>query len=1252
MTESEQDLLNLNACCGGSRGRNAWENPSLTGMNQLPPHSRNIRSMATAYQTKKSINHAAVPPCVCLDSSALDGSPQRLPEIASENGWKFRLFPDPKSIPESYILPISADSSFCSKTTSVPSNWTMTSHKECCGVHDPPRYTNVKMPFDVLYPHVPDDNPTGVYRLEFSTLPHSWVRTGELHEETLQRRVVLHLGGVESCFFVYMNGQFVGMGKDSRLPSEFDVTPFMNCHTGKKPNGESELIMKQQGRKGTPVRDTNSKENVLAVIVVKWSDGCFLEQQDHWRGMGGIHRSVFLYSTPAEAYIEDVFCQADLMNVNQKDSHTFPQQYKGLLKIQARIGKDYSITRISGKNIYYNEQIEYQTGDITYRMVFQLYDSENSPIFEEPIDPTYEGNKFIIDAHLRSNLISFHVEVPGSILAWSDESPTLYRLEATLVQINPFSTNMLMNVDAVNCKIGFRSIEISNRELLINGQPVLIKGVNRHDHSSTRAKAVSLDEIRQDLLLMKEYNFNAVRTAHYPNDPYLYDLADEIGLYVVDEANIECHGHYDMICREHSFASAMLDRVQRMVIRDQNHPCIIGWSLGNEAGYSANHTMLYGWIKGYDNSRFIQYEGANRPQWGQLPHVYDREDSALGTDIVCPMYPTIDEMIEWADVIAPRINETRPFIMCEYAHAMGNSSGGLSDYWRVIKEKKGLQGGFIWDWQDQGLLQTDNNARVWHAYGGDFNDEPHDANFNINGMVSPERVPHPAMHEFKKCVQPVDFQLKNWSSQDGNLCFKLSVFNQRYFTTLDDLVGKWTLKIDGFAAAFGTFSLSKAVLPQKSVEITIPGVREEICDHDDRTGWDGAEFHLDIAAYVGTKGCISGEEVSTEQFSINDHMRMSSPDAKPLYLAKMLAGADATSCPTVTTSEDFVEISSHYSTVKFKQGSAGFEYFPHGSSNKTEHDSLMRDMAPSLFRAGTDNDGVKQLGDQFDDASKPLGRWLRLGLDCTTLEGVKFNVGSQKLGDQQEYPSVTINASIFGWPGKTRYEGIALAEKVSESKQYQHERIKIGGWQQRVTMKNNGCILIETKIALDDSMNDMPRVGIQFAVPSAMCQTSYFADGPHENYADRQSSAYAGVDEEVVPERPSTYVVPQEQGNRMNMRWLLLSESQPSFGQEFEAAKLICSENFDSMVSDKKGLLIVSSGKLLQFATSRCTDAKIFAARHTNELEPSKDTIYVRLDAAQRGLGTGSCGPQTLSEYQIDAGRYEVNFWLKPIGLY
>lgn len=400
--------------------------------------------------------------------------------IHSKNGWKFRLFPNPTSIPQSFISPSSSSSSSSVTNNNVdntctsvfvPSCWTLDeAAQQFSNVIDPPRYTNVQMPFDILYPHVPTNNPTGVYRLEFSTLPSTWVESQEI-----RRRVILHLGGVESCFFVYMNSHFVGMGKDSRLPSEFDITQYIHHH----PAVEEGL--------GNDTEETN---NTLVVIVLKWSDSSFLEQQDHWRGMAGIHRSVFLYSTPAEAYIEDVFCQAEITkfgpikhktespyhdSVFGRTYSTYRTLNKGRLKIQARIGRD-DRTRISGKNIYYNEEIECtRSNDITYRMVFQLFDMEWKAIFDEPIDPTYEGNKLVSNAHFRSNLISFYVTVPKEIYAWSDESPILYRLRAILIRIDTAETTS--EIDVYNSFIGFRNVEVTDRKLLVNGQPILIKGV-------------------------------------------------------------------------------------------------------------------------------------------------------------------------------------------------------------------------------------------------------------------------------------------------------------------------------------------------------------------------------------------------------------------------------------------------------------------------------------------------------------------------------------------------------------------------------------------------------------------------------------------------------------------------------------------------------------------------------------------------------------------------------------------------------
>lgn len=1262
-------MLNLNSCSGYDSGgggtrtrRNVWENPSLFGLNRLEPHSRNIRNMSVAYlkhlQQDPTEDEATINPCICLDSSML-WIHHHNDTITSEKGWQFRLFQSPICIPITYILPSTSSSNnsrvqvvedednqltFCEQFQGIPSNWTLIpSHKykshcgQCsCNIHDPPRYTNVQMPFHTLYPHVPSNNPTGVYRLEFSLNKCRQVWLGEVDDEDdddyddnkstkscHRRRVILHLGGVESCHFIYLNGHFVGMSKDSKLPSEYDVTSLLNSNDDGK--------------------------NTLVIISTKWSDASFLEQQDHWRGMGGIHRSVYLYSTWNEAYIEDVFCKANIVNLTDSNLAS------GRIDVQARIGRGWN-ERVEGRNIYYNEEIPYtrtnseeeeEEGTVEYKVLFQLYDTNNEPLFATPLDATTsEGNSLMKDVHRRFNLLSFTAEVPSLVKVWSDETPTLYRLEATLVQQKSDQDSTLV-VDTFECRIGFRSIEIRDRQLLINGQPVLIKGVNRHDHSPTGGKAVTLDEIRQDLMLMKEYNFNAIRTAHYPNDPYLYDLADEVGLYVVDEANIECHGHYDNICREHSFTGAMLDRAQRLVIRDQNHPSIIGWSLGNEAGYAANHTMIYGWIKGYDSSRFVQYEGAHRPIWGQLPvreegkttnsssicH-YERKDAGLGTDIVCPMYPSITEITLWADEIAPRINETRPFIMCEYAHAMGNSSGSLADYWKVIKEKHGLQGGFIWDWVDQGLLEKDADGRSYFAYGGDYGEAPHDANFNINGMIQPDRTPHPAMVEFRKIAQPVNFSLNLLSGDSAS--YRVLIESQRYFTTLDDLEGKWELKIGGFGAEVGTFMLPK-LQPQGSIEINIPQLDEAIERHnvDNLIKYGVSEVHVDIEALrivEGNKRLVASEQIDLCSSSKKGLLLDLLPELfhRSTKKQKLSGGGE----------DNKFTLSSACNSCRATlcEGSTDFQYVQSAQM-------IVFGMRPNLFRAPTDNDAVKQNGDQLHDKSKPLGNWLRLGLDCICLDEVVTTHDSST-------KSLLSQAKLYGQQGKQSYPGIALAERFSSSvDENEQKRVHLGLYQQTIKIDADGTLCVEVMFDLNDSLVDLPRVGVELSVSSTMNETMFFADGPHENYPDRRYAAKAGVYAGSVS-TSSTYVVPQEQGNRMNMRWLVLRETNssdeslqvPKFNEDIKST-------FQEVVEGRRGLIIVpTSDELPQFTTSKHTDISLFSVRHVNELMDDPEKIFVRIDVAQRGLGSGSCGPQTLDKYKVNGGKYTFSFALKPFG--
>ena len=640
--------------------------------------------------------------------------------------------------------------------------------------HDYPHYTNVQMPFSHQPPKVPEENPTGVYRTNF-TLPKAWK----------ERRTVIHFSGVESTFFVFCNGNQVGFGKDSRTPVEFDLSSWIK--TGK---------------------------NQLTVIVVRWSDGSFLEDQDHW-WMAGIHGSVYLRSR-GKTFVEDMFPRGEL-------NHGLDS---GSLDVEARV-------KFAGQ------------AEVGWKVGIQLIDPEENHVF-----PTMSVEEIPIAEQTRINLghlIRIYKKVKTPRL-WSSETPNLYTVLICL--FDPSGKE----VEWTSCKIGFRRIEIKNREMLINGMPVLIYGVNRHEHDPVNGKTVSRESMLEDVLLMKQYNFNAVRCSHYPNDPHWYELCDEYGIYVVDEANIETHHYYGRLCREPQWTNAFLDRTIRMVETNKNHPSIIMWSLGNESGYGPNHAACAGWIRERDSSRLLHYEGALRPEF-QGDWKPNEGFNTLATDVVAPMYPAINDIVEWVKTT----KDERPLIMCEYSHAMGNSNGSLSDYWDVIRENHGLQGGFIWDWVDQGL---DAEGKDEWKYGGDFGDKPNDANFCINGLVWPNRKPHPAMHEFKKLVQPV--QAYAIDLKHG----KLELLNRRYFTGLEDILLEWRLEIDGETVQKGKIKTLKAN-PGQKVQVGLNLKEPEV--------QTGQEVYLYLC-YILKKPCKwadLGHNFGWDQFRIKEFERNS-----------------------------------------------------------------------------------------------------------------------------------------------------------------------------------------------------------------------------------------------------------------------------------------------------------------------------------------------------------------------------------------
>ncbi|MBA2381841.1 MAG: hypothetical protein H0V73_06995, partial [Chloroflexi bacterium] len=607
----------------------------------------------------------------------------------------------------------------------VPGCWTMQ------GQADKPQYTNVQMPFAGRPPVPPADNPTGVYERTFA-IPAAWQG----------RRIVLHVGAAETVLIVSVNDVDVGLSKDSHLAAEFDISGVVG-----------------------------PGENRLTLRVVKWSDASWVEDQDQWKH-GGITRSVFLYTT-GPVHLADVQATAGLTD----DLTT------GTLDLR----------------------VEVDFGDRPFEpgwLVEALVPGRHEPLSGELPPSAAPGwiregpDRDLIDRHTQGETfdeagqaawtvlnrvlepaaegsVSWHVDLP-SIDPWSAEQPTLHPLSIALRA--PDGTV----VDRAEFRIGFRRVEIRGLDLLINGRRVLIHGVNRHDFDQHTGHVISPESMRADLVLMKQLNINAVRTSHYPNDPAFLDLADELGLYVIDEADIESHALQASLCDDPRYLEAWVSRTARMVQRDRNHPSVIAWSLGNESGHGANHEAAGAWVRHADPSRPLHYEGAIRFDWTKPQAI---------TDITCPMYPAIDQIVAHAQ----SGKQIHPLIMCEYSHAMGNSNGTLAEYWDAIEGNPGLQGGFIWEWWDHGLVQDLPDGRRRWAYGGDFGDEPNDGNFCIDGLVWPDRRPKPALFEHKQLAAPVRISASAADLRRG----RIEVHNRLDVRDLGWLKASWELAVDG-----------------------------------------------------------------------------------------------------------------------------------------------------------------------------------------------------------------------------------------------------------------------------------------------------------------------------------------------------------------------------------------------------------------------------------------------------------------------
>ncbi|CAG9460844.1 unnamed protein product [Pedinophyceae sp. YPF-701] len=678
-----------------------WEDPAVYGRNKLAPriplHGFITEAEAIAYYRPLPNGH--LPKRVEVDH----GSRVHLP-----GPYKFRLEPTPAHVNPSFSQKRFDDSDW--GDIDVPG------HIELQGFGSKPIYTNFQYPIPMTPPSVPrEDNPTGLYRHWFE-LPDGWEpRAGA--NGCGGDRIQLCIGAAGSAIYVWVNGEAVGYSQDSNLPAEFDIT------TKVKP-----------GR------------NLLAIQCLRWSDGTFLEDQDMW-WLSGIHREVSLLRLPPN-HIRDYKITTPL---KFKPDPTQPQgsvpEKEGVPQklVGAELHVDVDISAVPGVDLS------------RYRVHATVHSTEGAPLVSAPqtqLDDTIwsagqatgqEGPDRAKGGRARVRLdalAAFH-DAGQELKLWSAEEPNLYTLVIRLIDAN----GTIVHVES--CQLGFRWTEVRDHALWHNGRPVLIYGVNRHEFDQYTGRYVTEESMVEDIMIMKRYNINAVRCSHYPNHERWYELCSHYGLYVCDENNFETHGFDPLLTdNERSPACApmwmapIMDRCMRMLERDKNFPSIIIWSLGNECGYGIAHMAMYGYVKCRDPSRPIQYEGG-----GSRPPA---------TDIICPMYTSVPQtrrLAEWP-------GEHRPVILCEYAHSMGNSTGNLKEYWKLFERLPGAQGGFIWDWVDQGLIKEagEENGITFPdhwAYGGDFGEVLHDAQFCINGLLFPDRRPHPAMEDVRTVYAPL-----------------------------------------------------------------------------------------------------------------------------------------------------------------------------------------------------------------------------------------------------------------------------------------------------------------------------------------------------------------------------------------------------------------------------------------------------------------------------------------------------------------
>ena len=832
------------------------------------------------------------------------------------------------------------------------------------------------------------NNYTGSYR-KMVTVPADW--KGE--------RIYLHVGSATSNLMVWVNGKFVGYSEDSKVSAEFDLTKYL----------------------------TPGKENLIAMQVMRWCDGSYLEDQDFWR-FTGIAREVYLYARP-QAHIADLFITPDLVN-NYQD---------GTLEVK--------LNAVGAKG---------------ETVMFSLKDKEGKEVAAQTAKVGGNGEV----------KVNFDIKNP---LKWTAETPNLYTLYTTLMDGKQVA-------EVVPQRVGFRKVEIKNAQVLVNGQPVLFKGANRHELDPVTGYVVSMDRMLEDIRVMKELNINAVRTCHYPNDPRWYELCDIYGIYMVAEANIESHGmgYGDKtLAKEPTYEKAHLERNESNIKIYKNHPSIIFWSVGNEAGYGPYFEKAYDLVKAYDPSRPCQYEQAG--QNGK-------------TDIFCPMYYDYGGCDKYSQGDNPR-----PLIQCEYAHAMGNSMGGFKEYWDMVRKYPKYQGGFIWDFVDQGLRVKNKQGKTIYAYGGDFGRYPtSDHNFNCNGIINPDRKPNPHANEVRYYYQNI------WATAKDLKAGEVEVYNENFFKSLDDVELQWTLESEGKVLANGRNALDIPAQQKRVVKLdgySLPAdVKGEVV------------LNLDFVLKKAEPMLDAGYAVAREQFVVN-------PYTFPTMESVLAVTSGKYDTRKVEKEETvaWVTLSAGNTSVTINHWNGWIDYLDVDGKPMLEEGYAI---TPDFWRAPTDND-------YGAGTQRKLHAWKNPEMKMKSFKVVE-NEGKAEKGVEVVYDMPSVEATLTMTYTLTPAGELVVNEAMTVNKDAKHKP-------------------------------ELMRYGMQLVMPKAYNMLTYYGKGPGENYIDRNNGDRLGVYDAKVADQYWGYVRPQESGNKTEVRYWQVKDENGKGLEFYSFAPMECS---------------------------------------------------------------------------------------------